>query len=407
MAVGSSPGHPGCVTHPRSDAALLATTLLAITASILPAFLTGAVAVQLRRDLEFGEAGLGLAFAVFFASAAAASIVGGRLTQRLGAAVALRAGVSVAAVVNVIIALQARSLTTLCVLLGVAGLGNAISQPAANLIIADHPPKDRLGFAIGLKQSGMPLATLLGGLAVPVLAQTLGWEAAYIAAAVIAVIGAVLVSGERTPASSPGPRQKPETPVRMLAFLGFGMFFGAGAAGALSSFLVSSAEASGLSTGQAGVLLAFGSACGITVRVSMGAHADRHPGHHLRTVSAMLALGAAAFVILAIHGSVSSIIGTPLAFATGWAWPGLFNLAVVRANPRAAGSATGITQTGVYLGALSGPLVFGVVVDQAGYSTAWLVITGAALAAAAVFFVADRFLEPAAPKSSARTIAQR
>jgi sugar phosphate permease len=73
----------------------------------------------------------------------------------------------------------------------------------------------------------------------------------------------------------------------------------------------------------------------------------------------------------------------------------------VRANPKAAGSATGITQTGVYLGALSGPLVFGVVVDQAGYSTAWLVITGAALAAAAVFFVADRRLEPAAPRSSA------
>ena len=115
----------------------------------------------------------------------------------------------------------------------------------------------------------------------------------------------------------------------------------------------------------------------------------------------MLTLGAGAFLILAIHGSLSSIIGTPLAFATGWAWPGLFNLAVVRANPKAAGSATGITKTGVYLGALSGPLVFGVVVDQAGYSTAWLVITGAALAAAAVFFVADRRLEPAAPRSSA------
>ena len=124
-----------------------------------------------------------MAFAVFFGSAAVASIVGGRLTQRLGAGVALRAGVSIAAVVNVSIALQARSLTSLCVLLAVAGLGNAISQPAANLLIADHLPTDRLGLAIGLKQSGMPFATLLGGLAVPVLAQTLGWESAYVAAA--------------------------------------------------------------------------------------------------------------------------------------------------------------------------------------------------------------------------------
>lgn len=393
------------MTRTRSDAALLATALLAITASVLPAFLTGAVAVQLRRDLGFGEAGLGVAVAVFFAAAACASIVGGRLAQRLGAAVALRAGVSLAAVVNLAIALQARSLTTLCLLLAVAGVANAISQPAANLLLADHLPTDRLGWAIGLKQSGMPLATLLGGLAVPSLAQTLGWESAYVAAAAVAVIAAVLVSNDRTSSSSPGPRQTPTTPVPVLALLGFGMFFGAGAASALGSFLVSSAEAAGIGAGQAGLLLAAGSACGITVRVAMGARADRHPGHHLRTVAGMLALGAGAFAVLGIHDSWSAVIGTPLAFATGWAWPGLFNLAVVRANPRAAGSATGITQTGVYLGALSGPLLFGVAVDQVGYSTAWLGTGAAALAAAAVFVAGDRRLEPDQRRTSSPAVA--
>ena len=55
----------------------------------------------------------------------------------------------------------------------------------------------------------------------------------------------------------------------------------------------------------------------------------------------------------------------PLAFATGWAWPGLFNLAVVRVNPSAPGAATGITQTGTYLGAVVGPVLFGVVAEHA------------------------------------------
>ena len=39
------------------------------TATVLPAFLTGGLAVQIRDELEIGSAVLGLPFAAFFASA--------------------------------------------------------------------------------------------------------------------------------------------------------------------------------------------------------------------------------------------------------------------------------------------------------------------------------------------------
>ena len=51
---------------------------------------------------------------------------------------------------------------------------------------------------------------------------------------------------------------------------------------------------------------------------------------------------------------------------------GLFNLAVVRMNPAAPAAATGITQTGVYVGALAGPVLFGVLVEAHGYPLAWV-----------------------------------
>ena len=59
------------------------------------------------------------------------------------------------------------------------------------------------------------------------------------------------------------------------------------------------------------------------------------------------------------------------AFALGWGWPGLFNLAVVDLNREAPGAATGVTQTGIYVGAAAGPAAYGLVSAEYGYSAAW------------------------------------
>lgn len=59
-------------------------------------------------------------------------------------------------------------------------------------------------------------------------------------------------------------------------------------------------------------------------------------------------------------------------FAFGWAWPGLFNLSVVRDNPSAPAAATGVTQTGIYIGAGGGPVLGGMIVRTAGFSALWV-----------------------------------
>jgi predicted MFS family arabinose efflux permease len=158
-------------------------------------------------------------------------------------------------------------------------------------------------------------------------------------------------------------------------------------ASAQTTFLVSGAVESGLGEGVAGLLLTIGSALGIASRLANGVRADVRGRGHLRVVALMLLGGAAACAAFALSEPWSYILATPLAFAAGWAWPGLFNLAIVRANPQAPGFATSVTQTGTYVGAGVGPLAFGVLVGGAGYGWAWLATAGAAVLAAGAVVV--------------------
>jgi len=80
---------------------------------------------------------------------------------------------------------------------------------------------------------------------------------------------------------------------------------------------------------------------------------------------------------------VAFVLGTFVAFALGWGWPGLFNLAVVDLNRHAPGAATGVTQTGIYVGAAAGPAAYGLLSHEIGYSGAWAVSGGLMASASA------------------------
>ena len=56
------------------------------TVSVLPVFLTGALAVQLSADLGFDPAGLGLVVALYFGVSALVSLPVGLVVERVGGA---------------------------------------------------------------------------------------------------------------------------------------------------------------------------------------------------------------------------------------------------------------------------------------------------------------------------------
>jgi len=345
------------------------------TSSVLPAFMTGAIAVQLADDLSLGASQLGLVIGGFFASAALGSVRLGRLAERLGPGAAMRIGLTTSMLTGVAMS-QARSALHLGLALLVAGTSNALTQPAANLLLVRHVPDGRLGLAMALKQAGMPIASLLGGVAVPVLALTVGWRWAYVAAALVAGAAMAAVpsaagSARAARSTSSVPRPRPDLPRGLLVDYAVVGLLGAAAAGATVSFLVSAGEQSGLSPSAAGLLLTGGSAVGITSRILHGRWADGPRLLPIRRVALLLGVGGLATIVLALDTPTAYVVAVLPVFAFGWAWPGLFNLSVVRNNPSAAAASTGVTQTGVYIGAGAGPVLGGLVVDTAGYPALW------------------------------------
>lgn len=342
------------------------------TVGVLPVFMLGAVAVLVRSDLGFTEVQLGLAVSVFWVVASVSSIPSGRIVERLGArgALALAAGGSATALLGIAAAV---SWLTLLPWMVVGGLANAFSQLAANLRLADTVSKGRQGFAFGIKQSAIPGATLVGGAAVPAIALPLGWRWVFAAAAGAAVaVGVGQFRRKGSVAFTRAQGKRAALARAPLVVLGLAGAFGAAAATAMATFLVDYAVTVGIPPGPAGLVLAIGSLAAIVSRISMGWLADRRRGGNLIVVGMMLAVGAAAVAALPLFSTWGAlVIVTSFAYAVGWGWPGLFNFAVVRRNPQAPAAATGVTQTGVYIGGVSGPTVFGLLVGEFGYAVAW------------------------------------
>ncbi|MBA2691186.1 MAG: MFS transporter [Rubrobacter sp.] len=363
------------------------------TAGVLPAFLTGGLAVQIKDELGFGTAYLGLAVAIFFASAALASVVMGRFVERVGSHTGMRLAAATSAASLLGVALFARSWTALVLCLVVGGLANAMAHPSANLSIAREVPSGRQALSFGIKQASIPTATLLAGLAVPAVAATLGWRWAFVGGAILALGISLSVRGED---HVPPPKTKGErngdARYRALAVLALGIGLGSTAATPLGAFIVGSSVESGIRVETAGLLLAAGSAFSIVVRIVFGYLADSMSGGRLRLVAGMLAVGVLGFSLLATGSPGAIVAGTLLAFGAGWGWPGLFNFAVVHSSPAAPAAATGITQTGASSGAALGPLIFGFVVEATSYGVAWMVCGGISLAALAAILVGRRML---------------
>ena len=368
------------------------------TAGVLPAFLTGGMAVQVREELGFGSAALGLAVALFFVSASVASVVMGRVVERIGAHRGMRLAVAVSAASLLGVALFAGSWTGLVIFLVLGGLANALAHPATHLSLAREIPPGRQGYSFGVKQAAIPAATLLAGLAVPTIALTFGWRWAFAGGAALALAVALAVPAEGAGGVAGGVaggakqdsrRRSGDAPTGPLVLLAVGIGLGSAAATPLGAFLVESSVEAGVRVGAAGLLLALGSATGIAVRVLFGRLADGMRGGRLRLVAGMLGAGIFGFVLLATGTEALILPGVLLAFGAGWGWPGLFNFAVVKTSPAAPAAATGVTQTGASGGAAVGPLVFGVVVEAAGYGAAWL-LSGVLALAAVVAILAGR-----------------
>jgi len=369
-------------------------SILTITAAILPGFLPGALAVQLSDSLGIAEAGIGLIVGAFFGMSALGSSRLGRLVERLDWATAMRIAALGAAATLLLTPLFGQSVVTLGLVTIVGGLFLALAHPAVNLGIARCTVVERQGLAYGFKHGAIPAATAIAGLGLPIVAIPFGWQWVYVMCAVLAVVAALMVPfAPRSYEVDRGEAIETEThavrssPLSLLVLMATGAGLGIFGMDALATFLVPYAVDVGFGEGAAGVLLAIGSVLGIVTRVIMGWLIDRRSAGGLTTVAVFLALGAAGIALLATGSDPAIVVGSLIAFTFGWGWSGLFTFAVVRRNPKAPAAATGITMTGIYVGAAAGPALFGLVAE-ASFTVAWVIMSGALALGAVLMTVA-------------------
>ncbi len=356
-------------------------------ASVLPGFLVGALALQIRGDLDVSAEAVAAGVTVFFMAGALAVGWGGRLADHIGALRAMRRCVAVTAIALAAAAL-APALWVLFALLAVAGVANAVTQPAINLYVAEQIPADRQGLGFGIKQSGIPAAILVSGLALPLLALPFGWRATLAVCALVPLgVAIALPRGQTTHVSR---RTAARRPSRVLLLTALGAALATAGPSALGAYLVASSVDVGIAEGTAGLLAAGASGLSLVARVLLGARADRHRDYGLAVVVVLLAAGSGGFALMASDLVALFVLGALVAFTLGWGWPGLFNLAVVDSHRETPASATGVSQTGIYVGAAGGPAAFGALAAGAGYGTAWLAVALTTLLSAGVLWQAGR-----------------
>lgn len=374
----------------RPGAHAVAIAALGATFGVLPRALLAAEAVFVTRALHIGPASLGLSFSAWYAISAVSSLFAGRISDRAGARRSLRVA-SLASCLSLLGMAAAVDWGMLVGFLVLGAVGNALAQPASNLVVAHGVDRRRQGMAFGIKQAAGPSAVLLAGLAVPAVALQVGWRWALLVAAAALLPLQLLASGAPAHAhpTHSGSAAGPLRVSRSLVLLGLAGALAMAASSSLTAFYVASVGSRGIGPGVAGLLLALGSLVSIGARVAYGWLADRR-GSVLSLVAALFMLGAGGFLLLEPHAIWMLALGTAVAFAAGWGWPGLLQMTVVLRHPHAPGAASGVLLAATRAGGALGPVLFGLVVAHASYSMAWTASAAVLVLAAGSILVARR-----------------
>ena len=388
-------------------------TMLAIQSfGSMCTFASAVVAVQAAADLGVRSTGIGVFTAVVYVAGMLSGLGASSLLARFGVIrtcqAALLGGVAglmlTAAVPVWPIALVAALLI---------GLGTGMLNPASSQILSRHAPPPWQPLVFSIKQTGTPMGGMLAGLLLPPLMALYDWRIAIAAIAVIPLIALLGVQGlrrdlddDRDPAHPVGLAGVFDSlrvivasrPLAILALAGYLYTFAQLAI--LAFMVIFLAEENGLSTALAGGIFAIVHGSAIPARIVWGAMAGR-------LASCWVLLG---IIGILMAGSIVAIsFFTPdwpfwltalVALLLGASTNGVLGLLLSEfarlAPPGKIGQATGGGQFFLFFGIVSGPPVFGAMVDYGGgYTNAFYLIAAITLAAGIGLLLTARHGRPA------------
>jgi MFS family permease len=348
---------------------------LVIQAMVSMALLTLPVmAPVIAQDFQVSPALVGVYVAITYAGAMVASLTGGAAVKRLGAIRVSQVGLLLCALGLLLCTLPwigTVALGAVCI-----GLGYGPITPASSHLLARTTPKHQMSLVFSLKQTGVPLGSLLAGAIVPTLLLGLPWQVCMAVVAGVCVGCAAISQILRDKLDEDRQTNLTTQGVSWIQPIRLVLAHRALASMAACSFMFSMVQLSlttylvtflhdDLAYGlvAAGLALSVTQFGGMAGRILWGYVADRWLGasRMLLILAAMMALGALATTTLSHDTPKSVVIALLLAFgASAIGWNGVYLAEVAKRAPEGMASvATGGTLVFTFFGVVVGPPVFG------------------------------------------------
>jgi MFS family permease len=332
------------------------------------------VAPVVAQTLQVSPALVGLYVSVTYAGAMVATLMGGATVARMGAIRVSQWGLVLCALGLLLCAVPWLPSMVLGAVL--IGLGYGPITPASSHLLARTTPKHQMSLVFSIKQTGVPLGSMLAGAVVPPLELLGNWQLSLVAVAVVCLLCAWVSQSLRAELDSD---RQPDTrirwgsliePIRLvlahrsLLTMASCSFMFSMVQLSLTTYLVTFLH-DDLSYGlvAAGLALSVTQLGGIGGRVVWGYVADRWLGARrmLLLLASMMALGALASAFLTTDTPQAVVIAILVGFgASAIGWNGVYLAEVARrAPPGKASMATGGTLAFTFLGVVVGPPMFG------------------------------------------------
>ena len=386
---------------------------LVIQAMVAMALLTLPVmAPVVAEAMQVSPALVGLYVSVTYAGAMVSTLMGGATVARLGAIRVSQWGLLLCALGLLLCAVPWFPAMVLGAVL--IGLGYGPITPASSHLLARTTPKHQMSLVFSLKQTGVPLGSMLAGALVPPLLLIVNWQASLAAVALVCVLCAWLSQGLRADLDSDRQSDAPVhwrsliQPIRLvlahrdLLTMASCSFMFSMVQLSLTTYLVTFLH-DDLSYGlvAAGLALSATQIGGIGGRIAWGYVADRWMGAQrmLLLLASMMALGALASAFLTVDTPKALVVFILVAFgASAIGWNGVYLAEVARrAPPGTASLATGGTLAFTFLGVVVGPPMFGALSGLFGtYRAGFMGLMVMASLSGAVLFLSQRTARHAA-----------
>ena len=336
------------------------------------------LAPHFQREYELGLVEIGLVLAAVNAGSIVTLLPWGLLTDRVGERAVLAAGLAAAAVA-LAAASFAPDLGLLVLALVVAGAAGASVNAASGRAVMSWFAAAQRGFALGIRQTAVPLGGAAAALVLPPVAAAGGLRAGILVLAGGCLLTALAgAAGLReAPPDDGEPLGDVAHPLRdgRIWRLSVGSSLLIGAQTSILAFAVLFLHGErGLSTAAAAGVLATMQALGAGLRVATGRWSDRIGARIAPLLRLSFALAAALALSAALSGAPLALLVPALvtAGALSLSWNGLSFTATAELAGRArSGAALGFQQTALSVAAAATPPVFASLVHASSWAVAF------------------------------------